>query len=499
MIYRRATRRAWREAAAAPTHRPAGWPCTNSRWRRSGQPAGGAGGPHPRTQAEPPPAGKRRHKPRVRGRCQSPRVPAPGRARRAARRALYSTARLPVLRPCRPTPGRFSSCSSRAGARRDPPGPGPRSSLRAPLVVGAFWGGYLKPVAVHNGPGNNLAAAEARCRPSTGAGRLAAPGQLPEAAAAPAGGAVVPRRGNRWHGTVRGGVSRGELLSRQWALRAAGGRAAGHRRASQLRPRQRKNGNERMGRHHCCGPHTEARAGRRRLWAAGSHVGAAVHSSSLVRASLATFIAAAVETRALRQRRRTSAPCLRPPALAAAGAQPAGTPGLSAATPARPPFPLLPSFPARYLAWALGVSLRMKSSSLVSVMQRARPPALLSPLCPPGLNELSHEGLQLGKRDVGHDHHVSNVPLARQLPLAHEHLVQRALKDDRGGELVEHDGDAGALHHRLQGGVCRGWGTGSGGRRVGCWGHHRWAGRPAGWAGAGGRHPLAALASWWRQ
>lgn len=41
------------------------------------------------------------------------------------------------------------------------------------------------------------------------------------------------------------------------------------------------------------------RAGRRRLWAGGPHVRAAVHSSSLVRASLATFIAAAVETRAL--------------------------------------------------------------------------------------------------------------------------------------------------------------------------------------------------------
>ena len=47
-------------------------------------------------------------------------------------------------------------------------------------------------------------------------------------------------------------------------------------------------------------------------------------------------------------------------------------------------------------------------------------------------------------------HHVRNVALARQLPLADKGLLLRPLKDHGGGELVEHHLDARPLQHGLQ-------------------------------------------------
>mmetsp|Transcript_2662 Transcript_2662/g.6261 ORF Transcript_2662/g.6261 Transcript_2662/m.6261 type:complete len:352 (+) Transcript_2662:66-1121(+) len=66
------------------------------------------------------------------------------------------------------------------------------------------------------------------------------------------------------------------------------------------------------------------------------------------------------------------------------------------------------------------------------------------------LDELRHKVLQLLHADVGHDHHVGDLALAGELPLAHKRRVLRPLKDDGRAEGVKHRLDARRLQHRLE-------------------------------------------------
>mmetsp|Transcript_19675 Transcript_19675/g.54910 ORF Transcript_19675/g.54910 Transcript_19675/m.54910 type:complete len:286 (+) Transcript_19675:1780-2637(+) len=66
------------------------------------------------------------------------------------------------------------------------------------------------------------------------------------------------------------------------------------------------------------------------------------------------------------------------------------------------------------------------------------------------LDQVLHKLLQLGDRDVGHDHHVCDVILTCELPLAHEGLLQGPLKHHGVAELIQHGLDAHHLQHVLQ-------------------------------------------------
>jgi len=45
--------------------------------------------------------------------------------------------------------------------------------------------------------------------------------------------------------------------------------------------------------------------------------------------------------------------------------------------------------------------------------------------------------VNLGRRDIGHDHHVRNVFFAGQLPSLNERFIQRPLQDDGATQVVQ--------------------------------------------------------------